>query len=355
MSFPPHLPAPSCNIITHRKWQRIKILSAAAVFGLAAGLSGAAIMLGWIWPGWGGGDDWMVSRVNNSWLSRTQLEERVRLEMVDRVAEVYARASNLRGVNYFSNNDKVGEAMVVTSDGWLVMYFPGSIAGYKYWQVLLNDEVYKVTNILTDQNAGLVYFKLAENKQPAGRDGTQFKVVSFENNLVQAGDEVYVLQNNDWQYAIVKQLLPKAISVPHLDSAPVARYSLNINVLAGEIVIDKSGKSIGVVAEDGSVLPARYISRVLSGVLERKIIFYPSFGLEGWFSFEQPIAVGIESLKGFLVTKGSGEIRSGDVIVEINGQIVNEDNLWYNLNTTSAVRVKVSRMGKILEVELKRK
>lgn len=356
MAYPPHLPAPSCNVATHRKWQRIKILLAAAVFGLVAGLSGAAIMLGWIWPGWGGGDDWMVSRVNNSWLTHTQLEDRVRLEMVDRVAAVYTRVSSLHGVGYFSNDDKIGEAMVVTSDGWLVMRHSGSISGYKSWQVLFNDEVYKITNILADQNAGLVYFKLAENKQVAGRDGAQFKIVSFDNNLTHVGDEVYVLQNGGWQYAIVKQLLTKAVSLPHADSAPVARYSLNINVESGEIVIDKSGKVIGVVTDNGLVLPAQYISRVLAGVLEKKIVFYPSFGLEGWFNFEQPIVVGTESLKGFLVTKGSsGDVRVGDVITEINGQIVNEENLWYNLNATSVARVKIFRIGKILEVELKRK
>jgi len=131
MAFPPHLPAPSCNVASHRKWQRIKILLAAAVFGLVAGLSGAAIMLGWIWPGWGGGDDWMVSRVNNSWLNRTQLEERVRIEMADRVAVVYSRANVWHGANYFSETDKIGEASVVTSDGWLVMHYQGSVGGYK--------------------------------------------------------------------------------------------------------------------------------------------------------------------------------------------------------------------------------
>ncbi len=355
MAYPPHLPAPSCDVSSHRKWQRIKILLAAAVFGLVAGLSGAAIMLGWIWPGWGGGEDWMVSRVNNSWLNRTQLEERVRIEMADRVAVVYARPSSLRDVTYFTDSDKIGEAMVVTSDGWLVMHYLGSTAGYKTWQVLFNDEVFKITNVLSDSNAGLVYFKLAENKQVAGREGVQFKVVSFENNLVHVGDEVYVLQNGSWQYAIVNQLLSQATKLPHVDSAPVARYSLNIAVNPGEIVIDKTGKSVGVVVENGLILPARYISRVLAGVLEKKIISYPSFGLEGWFNFEQPIIVDTKSLKGFLVTKGSGEVRNGDVLAEINGQIVDEDNLWYNLNTTSAVRVKISRAGKIIEVELKRK
>lgn len=355
MSFPPHLPAPSCNVATHRKWQRVKILLAAAVFGLVAGLSGAAIMLGWIWPGWGGGEDWMVSRVNNSWLTHTQLEDRVRLEMVDRVASVYARANSMRGVGYFSNTDKIGEAMAVTSDGWLVMHYTGSVSSYKAWQVLLNDQVYKITNILADQNTGLVYFKLAENKQLAGREGVQFKVVSFENDLAAVGDEVYVLQNGGWQYAIVKQLLPAAVKLPHADSTPVARYSLNIVVAPGEIVIDKSGKSIGVAVGNGLVLPARYISRVLAGVLEKKVVFYPTFGLEGWFNYEQPIVVDVESLKGFLVTKGSGLVLGGDVVTEINGEIVNEDILWYNLNTTAAVRVKVFRAGKVLEVELKRK
>lgn len=355
MAFPPHLPAPSCSIPAHRKWQRVKILLAATFFGLVAGLTGAAIMLGWIWQGWGGGDDWMVSRVNNSWLTHTQLEERMRVEMSDRVAVVYARANSLRGVSYFSADEKISEAIAVTSDGWLAMSYSGSVAGYKSWQVLLNDEVYGITKILSDSNSGLVYFKLAENKQVAGREGVQFKIVSFENELINVGDEVYILQNGNWQYAIVDQILAKSANVPHIDSAPATRYTLNINLNPGEVVIDKSGKTIGVVMGDGTVLPARYISRVLAGVLEKKAIYYPTFGLEGWYNSERPIALETESLVGFFVTKGSGNVHAGDVITEINGQVVKEDVLWYNLNAATTAKVKVNRVGEILELDLTRK
>jgi len=221
--------------------------------------------------------------------------------------------------------------------------------------VLLNNEVYKLTNILSDPQAGLVYLKLADNKQVTGREGAQFKVVVFGNELAHVGDEVYVLQNGEWQYAIIKQFLAHAESIPHLDSAPVTRYLVNINVEPGQMVIDKAGKVLGIAGKDNLILPARYVVRVLNGVLEKKIVFYPSFGLEGWFDNEQKIAVGNESLAGFAVTKGSGNVKAGDIITEINGLIVNEDNLWYNINATSAVRVKIMRAGKILEVELKRK
>ena len=355
MAFPPHLPAPSCNIAAHRKWQRVKILLAAAVFGLVDGLSGAAMMLGWVWPGWGEGEDWMVSRVNNSWLNRTQLEERVRLEMADRVATVYARGNTLRGVNYFSVDDKVADAVMVTSDGWLVMNYTGSISGYKSWQVVFDDKVYKITSVLADTNSNLIYAKVLVDDQVAGREGTQFKIVSFENDLVNVGDEVYVLQDGSWQYAIVDQLLAKAKKTPHIDSAPLTRYSLNIAVAPGQLVIDKTGKTIGIIADNGTVFPAQYISRVLVGVLEKKAIVYPTFGLEGWFDFEQSIAADDVLLKGFFVTKGAGAVKAGDVITEINGQIVKEDVLWYNLNAATVVKVKVIRSGDTLELQLTRK
>lgn len=355
MTFPPHLPAPSCNIATHRKWQRVKILLAAAVFGLVAGLSGAAVMLGWIWPGWGEGEDWMVSRVNNSWLNRTQLEERVRLEMADRVGVVYTRANTLRGVNYFSADDKIADAIMVTSDGWLVMNYVGNVSGYKSWQVVFDDKVYKIANVLADANSDLVYAKLVVSGQTDGREGTQFKIVSFENDLASVGDEVYVLQNGGWQYAIISQLLSKAKKMPHIESAPLTRYSLNIAVAPGQVVIDKSGKTIGVVAGDGTVFPAQYISRALTIVLEKKAIVYPTFGLEGWFDSEQSIASDGVLLKGFFVTKGSGVVKAGDVVTEINGQIVKEDVLWYNLNAATVAKVKVIRSGDTLELELTRK
>ena len=73
--YPPHLPPPSCNLETHRRLRRLKILGAATFFGLIAGLTGASMMIAWIWPGYGGGDLWVVTEQTRSPLYRAQLEE----------------------------------------------------------------------------------------------------------------------------------------------------------------------------------------------------------------------------------------------------------------------------------------
>lgn len=343
----PHLPPQSCNIEHHRKWQRIKILLAAAVFGLVAGMAGASMILGWIWPGFGGGDTWIMSRSVSS-VSHDLLDDRVRVELEDRIGVVYRDLSTASGLSYLSQDKKIGEAFFVSSDGWMALYYPAYDGAYKNWRVFLkNGSSFNVQKVLRDSNSNLVYLKIAPSDQ-----GAQFKVMNFGDS-VKPLEDLFILNSNSWRHSSVISKTNHAFHLPHLDSAPSTAIEVNDNFEAGDIVVSTQGKMIGVISDSRFVLPSQYISGILPSILSAQKITYRTLGVQGWFSEEQPIIINNERTYGFAVARiflDSSNLKAGDVILEIDGVVADSDNLWYNIIGNQSVKLKVLRKGKIIEI-----
>jgi len=352
---PPHLPPPSSNIASHKKWQRIEILLAAILFGLLGGISGAAIMLGWIWPNYGGGNTWIISQ-SNVGLTSKQLEDRIEAKMTDQLATVYQNISVLGGENYLAKEDRLGDAIFTGSDGWLAMYLPAYDGNYKNWRVLLpNDSVYQVGQVLYDGYSGLTFIKIVGVNLASS--GQEFHVAVF-GDKISIGETVFVYQDGKWIGSTVDRLIWQLSAVPHLDTAPVSGYALEQNFKSGSLVIDGQGLVLGIVNNDGEMIPNTYLTRLIPTVLDKETVIYPSLGVEGWFDAEQPIIIKNVRVQGFVVSKilsKNNLLKKGDMIEEINGQIVTPDSLWYNIsaNQNKEVRLTIFRNGKVIEVVAK--
>ncbi len=345
-SIPPHLPPPVSNIENHRKWQRIKILLVSVVFGMLAGATGASMMLGWIWPGFGGGNVWFSSKSVNV-ASRDILDTQTRLELADRMATVYRDLSTIASLNFLSPEKKIGEAMFVSSDGWMILYYPTYNGDYKNWRVLLNNgRSFVVQKVLKDNNSNLVYLKITPEQA-----GSQFKVVNFADD-VKPSDDVYVHNNNNWNHDLVVNKIPRSAQLPHLDSAPNTVIELNKTFNGGDIVVDTQGKIVGIVSDSRYILPSQYVVNVLPGILGTQKVAYRTLGVSGWFSNEQPIIIKNEMTAGFAVAKvilKNSNLKTGDIILEVNGQIADNENLWYTINSNQSLKLKVLRKGKTIE------
>lgn len=338
---PPHLPPKTSNIEIHLLWKRLKILLTIVVFSLVAGMSGASMMLGWIWPRFAEGDTWITSYTSPG-LSRAQLENRIREEVSSRIVSVHRGLSNLSGASYL--NKKIGDGIMLSSDGWLAMYQPNYDNNFKNLYVVTGDgRVLQPEKALLDKYSGILYIKI--------KDG-QFKVSGF-NDENSALDDIFIFHNSYWYHGSV--LYPSlSYQIPHLDSAPVLSYSLNGSFSVGEIAINNQGRVVGFVTEKNLLLPSFYLTRILPKVLSQQPLSYPSLGIDGWFGDEQTIISKKEKVQGFMVTNVwsvSSVLRRGDVLLEVNGRIVTPDNLWYNINNNPAVNVKILRANKILELE----
>ncbi len=349
-SYPPHLPPPSCSLEKHHQWERLKIVLVATGFGLAAGLSGAAVMLGWIWPKGGEGDIWAINRATNN-SARGDIIERGESRMSDKIFTIYQKLSSSGGVGYFAPGDKLADAIVITSEGWVVAYLPTFDGKYKDWRILgERGIVYQAAQALLDHRSGLVYIKLAP---PADMKNNQeqFKVVIFSDGVNRL-DDVLIFQDGAWQssFSLGQTWLP---GESHLDTAPRSAYALGDKFKPGAIAIDNQGRVVGFLVKEAVVLPATAITRVLPGIQTNLRLLYPSLGAEGWFSKERPLLANNKRIDGFLVTRvvsSRSLLRKGDILMEINGREINSDNIWYNRNE-GKVRLKISRGGKLMELE----
>ncbi|MDD4476850.1 MAG: S1C family serine protease [Patescibacteria group bacterium] len=344
MKIPPHLPLHCCDINDHKLWQRLKLFFVVAIFGLIAGMSGASIILGWVWPNSNEGDYWLQSYAmrNNAIY---QLEDRIKIEMSERSAEVYRGSIGFYGNNYL--NKKIGDAIMVSSDGWLVMYAPDYDRNFKNLYLILSDgSVNRPEKALLDNYSDILYLKIV-NKQ--------FKITSFAERSGAYYEDVFVNENGGWQHTVVGQPKYNLFDASHLDGVVSFSYSLEGDFTAGSTVINSQGRLLGLVNKNGSVIPAVVLTKILPSVLNKQKIIYPSLGAEGWFSEDKPLVVKNEKVGGFAVNKiwSSGSLlKKGDLILEINGQPVAAATFGSFLDSES-VRLTVLRNGKNITIETK--
>ncbi len=343
--IPPHLPPPVSNLSHHRLWQRMRFLLFIMAISLLVGMSGAAMILGWIWPKIGGVDTWFNSYERATIPKTLLLEDKVKQDISSRLVVVFSAVNKINNVSYFKQTDKIGVAMVVGSDGWLAMYKPNFVKSSLLYALMPDSKVYQVEKTVVDKYSGMVYLKIT---------GGQFKVVGF-NEEIKINDDLFVYQDNFWSYITPQGLLTQALSIPHLDSSPATVYQTNKFSNQGDIVVNSQGRIVGVIKEKNLLLPINYLTRVLPTVLSEKTIRYPSLGVTGWFDKEQAIAIKNELKSGFVVSSvwsSSSQLLIGDIITQINGSDMNETSLWYNIITSQKVKLKLLRNGKEIDLEL---
>jgi len=353
----PHLPAPSSSIKNHELSKRLKILLAIIFFGLLAGGTGAMMIFGWVWPYYSGSNEVIYQNIG---VNLSAPNEAVFKEIKERVYTVFSELSSLDQVGYLNQKNKMGEAVSVGSDGWLAMFLKDKLnfASYKKWRVLSSDNVlYKTDMALYDKYTRLAYFKisLASATSTAEQNGSQMKVVGFAESL-NSGENLEIFVNNNWHGAQTGELWRGVFNDTHLDSVINQAYDLAGGPFKpGALAMNTRGRFAGFVVENNRLLPYSAVTRILPQVLSQKKIIYPSFGVAGWFSAEQPIIVANENISGFAVKdvwSKSSVLQRGDIILEINGQQVKDENLWYNLGSDT-VRLKIMRRGQIIEKDAK--
>jgi hypothetical protein len=118
-------------------------------------------------------------------------------------------------------------------------------------------------------------------------------------------------------------------------------------------VVDNDGRFVGVVNDNGQVMVSRYIVAILPGILGAQKLAYHTLGLEGWYSAERPIVINGELVNGFAVSKnifGNTLLKSGDIILQVSGQLANAENLWYNIVNNRSLNLKIWRRGKVIDI-----
>jgi len=347
----PHLPERKENLELNDLFSRLRLIFLSVILALFAGLAGALVALGWVWPYAGEGDTWAMSQSRTS-LSLKQLEEMVKQEMGSRVVSVYKNSSMIYGTEYFEPENKLANAMIIGSDGWLVMYYPQAIPNYKNWKIVFDDGmVYQIEKVVKDNYADLLYVRV----KPLVDKDKQFKIVSFSDKPINSGDEIYVFQDGNWHFSYIKFPVYLDATNSHLDSAPILTYSLNNNFKSGSVVINRQGRIIGIVNDDFTLLPYQAITHIMPSVLSDSKITYPSLQIKGWFSEEMPVRTTDGLTSALVVTKilnTKSPFRLGDIITAIDGQKISANTYYQNISSQENVTVNILRGDKPLELQV---
>lgn len=349
-TFPPHLPPPACSIKQHRTVERLLLIGVAAFFGLVAGLAGSAMLVGW-------GSNWLLSSNQTSDTKlvapRDRLTDASRVDWDRQLVTVYSKISDAGGAKFMADRDKIGQAVVLTAEGWLVLQYPHPSRGASEWQVLSGSgHAYSVESVVADQRSGLLFLKIAVPVAAGSeRSDTLTRAATFADMPLQ-GDVVYVQANGEWQPAVVESLPRGVFGLPHLDSAPSQAIVLSRTFPNGSVVVSTEGKLVGLVAHDGLVLPSSAVVKLWPSVVKVQRAVYPTLGVEGWFDEEQPVLVNGVRHAGFVVSNVvdvHSVLRRGDVVFEIHGQAVNTD-LWQAALGNAVVPLKILRGDATLDV-----
>lgn len=346
MNFPPHLPNPSVSLELHRRVGQFKLFLVLIVVALVAGLSGAAMLLGWVWPYVGVGN--FNAPSPRAGASRSRLDETTRHDLANTILNIYSSISFTAGVETLSPDNLVGSAVVVGSDGWLALYYPGAITAVKNWRALSGGGArWRVVSAIPDARSGLLYLKVERDSERA----EPLRPVVFANSRHNP-DEVFFWDQGAWHSAFVEGQRSQGLVRPHLDSAPATEYILNSPVPLGAIVINPLGALVGLGRAGAGVLAAESVSRVWLSVRELGRAAYPTLGSEGWFTDEAPVFAEGQARSGFFVSRAitaSTTLKRGDVITALNGGAVSAVDWWQALNAP-AVRATVWRSGQTLEI-----
>lgn len=350
-TYPPHLPPPACSIKQHRAVERLLVIGVAAFFGLVAGLAGSAMLIGW-------GSNWLLGTNQTSDTKllaapRDRLTDASRVDWDRQLVTIYSKISDSGGIQYMADRDKIGQAVVLTAEGWLVLQYPHSSRGASDWQVLSGSgHTYSVQNVVADQRSGLLFLKIAVPVAAGSeRSDTLTRAATFADMPLQ-GDVVYVQSGGEWQPAVVESLPRGVFGLPHLDSAPSQAVLLSRTFPNGSVVVSTEGKLIGLVAHDGLVLPSSAIIKLWPSVVKVQQAIYPTLGVEGWFDEEQPVLINGVRHAGFVVSSvvnPHSVLRRGDVVTEIHGEAVTGD-LWQAALENTVVPIKVLRGDATLDL-----
>jgi hypothetical protein len=273
------------------------------------------------------------------------LDGRVQEDSAARIVRVFKEATVVGGAAYFNDKNNVGTAAALSTDGWLVMYLPGFDGTAKNWQTLSSEgKVVPVEKVLFDRASGLLYLKVA----------AQDRVVAFADAL-QTGDDVFAYENKVWSQASVEQTTASLGGLSHLDSAPAEGYTLTRSFAEGAPLFSRQGRFVGFVVKDNLVMPGQLFGPIVTSILTGQGAVYPTLGAEGWFDEDQPIVIDGQRVPGFLVNKVVGKnsvLKRGDVIEEVNGQIVHPTILWHTIYNETTIKATVRRANKNIVLTL---
>lgn len=259
---------------------------------------------------------------------------------------LYAAKSgaSLLQTTYFAE-DQIGSALLLTDDGWAVTVRSVLHDDGQYVGITTDRKVLLVKTVIRDSASDLVFFRI---------DGTHYTPAQLDGNGEIAQLDLYyaLAGNGEQQLARVEPVtftelharLGAGIELSDTVTSGYRASTVLAKSFLGGTIIDRHGASIGMIesfdAAETVVLPVAAIRQVLNGVLREQVIRRPSLGVR---YIDLARGAGIPETDrnrrnaGAYLYGTTGDpavqprssasaagLRSGDIIIKINGQLLTE-------------------------------
>jgi serine protease Do len=268
--------------------------------------------------------------------------------------------------------DYLGEASILTSDGWLVTTQNANVIAGQDVIVTNNNKIYEIEKVVIDTATNIAFIKISVQNLPVIKfaeykditDGES--VVVYSNilgriNLSQVLTKKYKEINNKYDYVSSSQILNKYILLDR-------NYS---DVYKGSAVFDFEGNVIGLLRNDGLVIPINYIKPVITYVLRDEKIKRPYLGvnyinLSNVSGLSSALVQDQET--GAMIWNNAAnksvsadsplinKLAKGDIITSIEGQKIDANNdlidLLLEYKTGQEIKIKYMKTGQEGELSI---
>lgn len=314
--IPPHLPHPSCSIINHERYMRLKIFLISTLAGLVAGIVGAVMMINAWYPTTFGNTTVVLPNRN----ATNSLDSSVVRDWRPRLIAIY---DNTKTINkdYYLSTARVSTAVVVNAGGWAVApslkINKTNFSGLDYQGHELTIE-----DIVNDENAGLTFIKFS---------GADFRATaSFAPRQTTETGRVLWGFDTDWEpYTVGQKMInTRAVQNGLITSVAIdpVQFSLEETSSANQVLITDRGEFVGFSTTNRVITPVWMVGETLPKIVSGQKPPFWNFNWQG--SFVEAPRANTAVTDGFLVTEASGGVlKKGDIILTINGQKVNSTNM----------------------------
>ncbi|MFH0857573.1 MAG: hypothetical protein V1848_02385 [Candidatus Magasanikbacteria bacterium] len=318
---PPHLPPASCRIDTYYRLRSLFGLVLLVFISFLAGLAATLSVFAWVIPMTN--DQVALNTLNrtNSWDLKSNIDAATQHSIRLRLVSIYDKRYALSN-GFYNESAQVGKAVVLSSDGWAVMHVENTELltqkNISLFEALdYKGEKFVLEKVQVDKEAKVVYVKL---------QGNGFHVAAFTDwDRFDVDSLLWSVDWNKWKQVYVDQIIKGKEKTLYPIWETQYAFVIAPEIREGTLLFDKSGYFVGFAGGENTLLWAWKVEEQLGKLLDGKPFAYSVVKVDG-FVADIPPGSGVENITtGFSIqnTNGNTLLKTGDVILKIDGELVN--------------------------------
>lgn len=276
-------------------------------------------------------------------------------------------AKNFTPADFYPAKQAVGQALALTSDGWLVTAFslsdkPGDLG--QFVAVTNDNKVYAIDRVVKDKFSKLIFFHIAIRDLPVTRFAAAGAARSGE--LLIAAD----WQGTSWISTVVDGNNYTGAIFSDLPQDKIILKEVLPKEHSAAALFNLAGETVALVDSDGKIEPISHFSAAINSLFRLKAIRRPSLGVyylpaDDLVASTDKVAAAYTDLaagRGAVIYKDAKDgavvksspaelagLKEGDIILTIDGTEIghgnNLSNLLQNFSIGEKVTVEYLRAG----------